>query len=133
MNRVWHRWEAWECVPAGMHDQESLQDPVEAYAEILGNCNRFANAINRVFSEWPVSCEQFLTNTESNRVAWLGQAAVCIETGVGRAYRRSFYELSEKQQSEANKVAADAIARWDSERELRSGGVRKEVEHPRLF
>ena len=108
-------------------------DPIAAYRLILADTERFRQAIARVVAEWPNSCEQFLTNTGMNRVAWLGQAAVCIETGVGREYRTSFYELSNEEQIAANKVAAEAIAMWESQRSGSGGSVRDDMEQPRLF
>lgn len=132
MKRIWHHWEKWECVPAGMHNPTD-KDPLVAYRTVLAHPDRFRQAIARVFSEWPNSCEQFLTNTDMNRVAWLGQAAVCIETGVGREYRTSFYELTDEEQIAANKIAAEAIVMWESKRGGGSGGVSDDVEQPGLF
>ena len=47
-----------------------------------------------------------------NRIAWLGQAAMCYATGIPAAYRSGFYLLSEKQQREANETALIYLNKW---------------------
>jgi hypothetical protein len=79
----------------------------------LADIPRFQNAMNRVFVEWPHSCEQFLTNEQINRVAWLGQASMCIETGISSAFRGGFKMLSAIQQQQANIAAEMAIKAWE--------------------
>ena len=47
-----------------------------------------------------------------NRIAWLGQAAMCYATGVPSKYCSGFNLLSEEQKDEANIVALDALNDW---------------------
>ena len=117
MQRIYHHWEIWECVKAGFYesatpDGMTADEAKEAYRDFLADIPRFVAAMQRVLAEWPHSCDQFLTNTSINRVAWMGQAAMCIETGVPCAYRGGFKMLTPHQQRAANSAAEQMIAVW---------------------
>lgn len=117
MNRIWHHYETWECVLAGMYDLTardgtSKDDALRMYADFLSDTERFKAALGRVLAEWPVSCEQFLSNEGFNRIAWLGQASMTIATGIPAAYRAGFKLLTEREQAIANEVAALALYKW---------------------
>lgn len=114
MKRIYHHWERWECVKAGMYETSVLHvtDAMADYAGFLRDIPRFEAALDRVLNEWPISCEQFLSNDSMNRIAWLGQAAMCIDTGVPRIFRAGFMLLSRDEQRTANAVAARALDRW---------------------
>lgn len=85
---------------------------LKAHAEFLSDTPRFRAALERVLREWPISCEQFLSNESINRIAWLGQAAMCIDAGVPRSYRAGFKLLTPNQQETANNVAGEALKIW---------------------
>lgn len=117
MKRIFHHWEKWECFRAGLYetacpDGYTNETAKEAYREFLSDLPRFDAAIRRVLNEWPHSCQQFLTNEQINRVAWLGQASMCIDTGVPAIYRGGFGLLSPKQQQAANMLAQSHISKW---------------------
>lgn len=117
MRRIYHPWTAWECVPAGLYNTlppspMRPEEGREAYAVFLRDTPRFTDALARVLAEWPISCEQFLSNEHINRVAWLGQASMCIETGVPAAFRSGFFALTLAEQRIANATAQQALSRW---------------------
>lgn len=114
MKRIYHHWETWECVKAGMYAGSSLDfdKATSDYAAFLSDTPRFQAALMRVLAEWPISCEQFLSNESINRIAWLGQASMCIETGIPRAFRGGFKLLSDTEQRTANRTAEDALRQW---------------------
>jgi hypothetical protein len=116
VRRVFHPWWEWECYKAGFY-ASSVDgiDPDEAkrmYAEFLADIPRFERAMQRVIDEWPHSCEQFLLNENINRVAWLGQSSMCIETGVPSCYRGGFKLLSYQQRARANAAAQRVLDAW---------------------
>ena len=118
IRRVYHHWEKWEAVEAGMYDMSppegmSTDEAVEAYTDFLADVPRFESAMQRVIVEWPISCEQFLSNVSINRIAWLGQASMCIDTGVPCVFRRGFSRLSGGQQKAANNAAALVLSNWE--------------------
>lgn len=115
MSRVWHPFDLWECVAAGMYAIDTGHAPDDArraYADFLRDTPRFEAALRRVLSEWPVSCEHFLSNDSINRIAWLGQAAMCIATGVPRWYCAGFLLLTHYEQRIANATAGHALTTW---------------------
>lgn len=117
MIRIYHPWWKWECFKAGFYsttapNQMSADDAREAYAVFLGNLRGFRAAMDRVVAEWPISCEQFLSNDGINRVAWLGQSSMCIENGIPACFRGGFKLLSPRARSKANAAAAERLNVW---------------------
>jgi hypothetical protein len=114
MKRIFHHWEAWECVQAGMYSAMDIdrEKAERRYARFLNNTGRFNRAMARVIRRWPISCEQFLSNDSINRIAWLGQAAMCMETGIPRIYRAGFKLLSDVEQGRANAAADTVLQLW---------------------
>ena len=113
--RRYHPWDRWECFRAGFYGTDlplGVDCGRSAYAEFLSDTDGFTDAMGMVAREWPVSAEHFLGNRFINRVAWLGQSAMCITTGVPSSYRGGFYLLSERQQEAANLAAAEFLAAW---------------------
>lgn len=118
MNRIYHHFEKWECWRAGFYDttppagmtHEQAQD---AYRQFLSDIPRFSMAMQLVIEQWPYSCDQFLSNKAINRVAWMGQAAMCNATGVSSAFRGGFRLLTARQQAKANSAAHQVIEQWE--------------------
>jgi hypothetical protein len=114
--RVFHTFDKWECHKAGFYNStaggKTKAEYESAYATFLSDSDRFRSALNRVVKEWPNSCEHYLTNKAMNRIAWLGQAAACIDCGLPSIYCSGFNLLSEEQQTEANNVAFEFLNAW---------------------
>jgi hypothetical protein len=133
MQQIYHPYYVWECYPAGfyeIHTPSGLteQDALLAYGIFLCDNPRFTCALERVITEWPHSCEQYLSNETLNRIAWLGQAAMCIDTGISNRYRGGFNLLTPTEQETANRTALDALNRWLARRgepivDMRKAGV----------
>lgn len=116
-NRIFHTYDKWECHKAGFYNNfppkgMTKQQCEEAYKTFLSDLEAFRGALRRVISEWKHSCEHYLTNASMNRIAWLGQASMCIATGVPSAFRSGFFLLSESEQTAANKLALKYLNRW---------------------
>jgi len=119
MNRIYHPWWLWECYPAGFYDTKAkVEDEVarNMYKTFLQDLKAFGAGMDRVFAEWPHSCEQFLTNTSMNRIAWLGQSAMCITTGIPSCYRGGFKLLSQEEQDAADALAQEYLTKWENKR-----------------
>ena len=119
IERVYHPWWKWECYKAGFFntsppDGLDEEECKERYRVFLSDLSRFGRAMDRVLGEWPHSCEQFLTNPTMNKIAWLGQAALCIDTGIPSKYRAGFKLLTEEQQQAADQLAAEYLDKWRS-------------------
>jgi len=136
MRRIYHHCETWECLAMYRADVTPIQDldaMLRAYAAFLRDDRRFRRALQRVVTEWPISCEQFLLNESINRIAWLGQAAMCIETGVPRKYRAGFMQLSEAERTRANATAHETLNTWLRDHAHKDSTLPEDVGAPRLF
>lgn len=121
-NRVFHTFDKWECHKAGFYkpsvDGKSKEQCEAEYAEFLADDDRFRKALDRVIAEWKHSCEHYLTNKSMNRIAWLGQAAMCISTGVPSVFCSGFNLLTEEEQARANATALEYLNKWMIDRQF---------------
>jgi hypothetical protein len=117
-DRIFHTFEKWECHKAGFYASKkegmTAEQCEKAYADYLGNEDAFKEGLNGVINNWVNSCEHYLTNKAMNRIAWLGQAAMCYSTGVPSKYCAGFNLLSPEKQDKANLIALDALNFWMS-------------------
>jgi len=115
-DRIFHTFESWECHKAGFYaskkDGMSAEECEQEYANFLSDESRFKEGLNGVISEWVNSCEHYLTNKAMNRIAWLGQAAMCYSTGIPSKFCAGFNLLTAEQQDKANLIALDALNYW---------------------
>jgi hypothetical protein len=82
------------------------------YAEFLRDDFRFSKALQHVLKGWVFSCEHYLSNERMNRIAWLGQAAMCFETGIGKFFCGGYFLLTPDEQTHADEVALVALNQW---------------------
>lgn len=115
-SRIFHTWDKWECQKAGFYNNtfpgKTKEECEKEYAEFLSDSELFSEALGGVISEWKNSCEHYLTNQPMNRIAWLGQAAMCYATGIPAAFRGGFNLLTDEQQEKANNVALEYLNKW---------------------
>jgi hypothetical protein len=65
---------------------------------------------------WPIAAAHNLTDTGSNRRAWLGQAACCLAHGATQfATCLAWWELTLDEREAANAVADSVLAQWETE------------------
>jgi hypothetical protein len=118
MKRILHTWDEWECYPAGFYDEKpkdsTLSDDActELYATLLRDIPAFEKAMAGVLDEWPNSCEHYLSNERMNRIAWLGQSALCYTHGIPRRFRSGYMLLTEDEKLEANLAALRFLNMW---------------------
>lgn len=81
MERIYHRYENWECFQAGFFrnvsgdEKKRLEQKV---IELFSCATKTEYFMRRIVAEWINSSEHNLTNLALNRVAWLGQSACCF-------------------------------------------------------
>lgn len=118
MNRIYHTWDKWECYPAGFFENKPKNRNLSegeckyAYARFLRDIPRFEAAMAGVLKDWPNSCEQWLSNERMNRIAWLGQAAMCYDTGIPAAFCGGYNQLSPEEQTAADLAALKYLNLW---------------------
>ena len=75
----------------------------------------YGSYMDRVVKEWPVSCENALTDYYMNRKAWIGHAACALAINCPEDItRQAWKELSYEQQYLANQEAIRAIRTWEN-------------------
>lgn len=115
-DRIFHTWDKWECYKAGFYensvDGKTHEECEEIFKSILSDQELFSETLSRVICEWKYSCEHYLTNKAMNRIAWLGQAAVCYASGVPSRYSGSWFDIDEEIRSIANETALLYLNKW---------------------
>lgn len=115
--RIFHEWQDWECFPAGFYKDKPPQGMTvpeceEAYRAFLADLGLFESVLGRVISEWKYSCEHYLTNEKMNRIAWLGQASMCLHTGIPSRFCGGYNLLTDAQKDAADKKALEYLNEW---------------------
>lgn len=116
-DRIYHTFDEWECQKAGFYENKPPQNMTKEEAEIeyknlLSDIERFSSVLEKVIVNWKKSCEHYLTNENMNRIAWLGQAALCYEMNIPACFRGGYNLLTEKQKEEADKTALKYLNIW---------------------
>jgi len=109
-NRILHTWDKWECYKHGFYSEHpptgmNNEDCEMSYAKFLRDLTLFEKYLKKVIKEWKHSCEHYLTNENMNRIAWLGQASICLYNGIPSRFRGGYNLLTEEQQIQADKLA----------------------------
>jgi len=114
--RIFHTYEKWECHKAGFYQSSKKgmtnEECETEFKRILSDQVLFAEILEKVISEWKHSCEHYLTNKAMNRIAWLGQAAVCYHSGVPSKYSSAWFDIPETTRDEANATALIYLNKW---------------------
>lgn len=115
-NRVFHTYDKWECYKAGFYDTtvkgKNKKQCQDEYKELLTNEDEFRAALESVTTTWVKSCEHYLSNTAMNRIAWLGQAALCYSRNIPSDFRGGWQLLTEDEQNKANSIALEYLNKW---------------------
>ena len=120
----------YEDAPSHETDADALR---AQYAIFLRDPIRFGTALARVLQEWPIACEQFLRNDSINRIAWLGQASMFLDSGVPRKYRSGFMLLNSNEQRRANALAAHTLKQWERNYAQAHSGISQPMDAQRVF
>lgn len=116
LTRVWHPYHMWEEISHNMWGKvDDRKSMLEKAIEFTGNHKLYGSFMQRVIVDWPVSCENALTDYYMNRKAWIGHAACalalkCPEDITRQAWKHLTYE----QQYLANQEASRAISSWEN-------------------
>lgn len=133
LDRVWHKIENWEEIEFGMWSD--VYDPVSYLAKAISftsDHDLYGSYMIRVVNEWPISCENALTDRNLNRRAWIGHAACALAMGCPEDItRKAWGYLTSEQQEMANRQADGAIKLWEFNYR-KSKGIYQPVEEKML-
>lgn len=119
INPVYHHCTLWEDWKNGMFRVVSKQgDDFLLKESILLLCdrNKLYEAMKNVINNWIISTEENFTKIDTNRRAWLGQAACCLNHNAPDIItRKAWGMISEDQRNEANLIAEKVILEWEIE------------------
>jgi len=116
--KIWHPWTKWECYKAGFYSSFNelgitKEEAQEQYRIFLSDLYLFEKALKNVISKWAFSCEHFLTDTNRNRIAWLGQASMAYAKGIPSEAKGGFKLLTRGQQKKADALAFRYLLLWE--------------------
>lgn len=132
MKKVWHHFEKWEEIPAGMWRKVSSKehgDFLKKAIEFTGSAKLYGEWMMKVLDMWPVSSEHNLTDENQNRQAWIGHAAACLAINCPEyIVREAWGQLTKQQQDEANEVADCAIEEFEFRHEFKNKSLHYQME-----
>ena len=128
-DRIFHTWDKWECYPAGFYESKHPNKSHEACKHIfkttLSNQPLFSSILEGLIVDWKNSCEHYLTNKSMNRIAWLGQAAVCYQFGIPSKYSNAWFDISENDRLLADNTALKYLNIWLSNNDLQEVNMKE--------
>lgn len=126
MKQIFKPYTEWEDFINGMYDiskKDNENDLIEKSISLLRNELMFFNVAFEMCNLWVVSASVNLSNVQTNRQSWIGQASCCYQFGVPEIITRiAWNKLTEIEKIKANLVA-DKIIRWyeRKDKEIHSG------------
>jgi hypothetical protein len=115
MERVYRPYWEWEEIEHNMWGcVDDRKKHLKNAIEFTGDHKRYGRFMMRVIIEWPVSCENALTDDSINKKAWVGHAATALALGCPEDItREAWSNLTDEQQLLANNQARKAIQTWE--------------------
>jgi len=120
MKRIYRNYNKWEDYKNGMYSTPSpkcKKNNVLKIVSFFSNQLRVEKAMIKASIEWPYSMEHNLSNIMMNRVAYIGQAACCIDMGVDHiSTMYAWKHVPLENRIKANKIAENVIKQWELKR-----------------
>jgi len=117
INRIYHPYNKWEDYKAGFYDNisgKNKQQMINKVIEFFSNQELTERFMCKVVNEWVFSCEHNLSNYSMNRIAYLGQSAVCLFSGVPSTITMEAWNLVDQEnRDKADLIAKKIIEEWE--------------------
>lgn len=117
MERYYSEYTNWEDYINGMYrcDLDNECSMIELSLSLLIDSEKFYRSCKKVLNDWKISTAVNLTNKSINRIAWLGQAACCIEFGCNeKSTKIAWSKMNTEQRVMANKIAKVFVNEFDN-------------------
>jgi len=96
-------------------DVEDKKKALEQAVVFTSNHKLYGKWMMKVVSDWPISCENALTDSSLGQKAWIGHAAVAYALQIPEdIVRKAWGLLDDNQRKLANREARKAIQVWQS-------------------
>lgn len=116
MARAWFHYRQWEDWAAGMYGLTMSEDAIGRAVSLLSEPAQTEMAMRTVAASWPVSAMYRLSAADTNRRAWLGQAACCLSARATQQETCAAWKrLSDVQRARANRCADRIISEWEDD------------------
>lgn len=119
MKQYFHKYTDWEDYKNGMYDDYDLAKKEELIlksVDLLKDKDLFYKNGREMVLAWKISAKVNLTNVNSNRRSWIGQATCCYSHKCSEVLTRiAWGMLTESEQNIANKVAEKIIKEYERE------------------
>lgn len=134
IKQVWHVVSRWEEVAYNMWGESTDKNhDLNVAIGFTADHELYGAYMRRVCAEWPISCENALTDPYINQKAWIGHAAAALAHNIPEDITRlAWAYLTDEQKHLANKEAERAIEAW-KERYIESKGIHRGVGEQVLF
>jgi len=116
----------WECFKNGMYKTYSEINDYDIQFKnsilLLSNQDLFYKIGLKVLKDWPISCDNFLTNKNINKIAFIGQVCCCYKFGCSEIVVKDAWKtLDSITQYHANKTALEILNLYErSNRRIQS-------------
>lgn len=115
--RIFHPFDRLEDIKNGMWrnvSNEERETYKGAAAALMRDVVAFKSSMLRAIKEWPVACENYLTNPSVNHQAFAGHIGCCIAVNSPEdVTRQAWHTLTQPEQDAANIAANEALAEWE--------------------
>lgn len=117
IKQIYHPYTKWECYKNKMWEDVTgieAERLLPLAIKFTSNHILYGEAMKRVVYKWRYSCENFLTDLNINRKAWIGHAACSLELNLPEnVVRMAWKKLTDEQRYLANKEAEKYIKLWE--------------------
>jgi hypothetical protein len=108
-------------------DTDCRQRYLDMAIDFTSDHELYGHYMMRVVREWPISCENALTDPHMNHKAWVGHAACALAMRCPEdIVRQAWAKITDEQKHLANQEAKRAIEFW-RERYIEDQGLREHV------
>ena len=115
MKQIYHKYTDWEDYKNGMFSNGVDKELIRKGVNLLRNDNLFLETSMLVLNYWIISCDVNLSNSNSNRQSWIGQAACSYLYGINESTTRFVWkELTLKEKIKANLIADKIIKLYEA-------------------
>ena len=118
IKRIYSHYETWEDYKNGMYEEKNDDNKFYRITQsiiLLSTPMLLYDSMLQVTKEWCISSDFNLSNTSSNRKAWLGQSACNLKIGATESeVRKAWNTISEYEKICANNVANAVINVWEN-------------------